>query len=578
MISDIYFAKQRELLRHLRADSGCRLGEAAVCSRKVHTVDPYQPEVVTIITNADAGQVFYHRQRAQEIIHVDVFHSVGKVQPQSIAQAVKRGLEQYAQGVGAQLGYEQANRRYQLANYFDVQTGVGGGRVTGSQLYGQKESVKKAHLNHVHLSGKLANGDLAAIFFIVAAVEKAIEKQGFELRLVEYVQHEQSKSGSQPEDMSPYTAFTDTFLREQPLLGEDQAYGYELAAVSDIMENLEDLQELLAIMQEIDRSGRVPYHSPYSCFPREARLFDAWVKLEGYGLVAKQANRYRLTEAGVELSRRLLANARELEAALRQQSILLARQGPNELGSFGPVSRRDTVRQGSARRVVVQGSGEHLAVSQTVTSALTRQVARKSDSWNIRPADLRFEQRQARSGIDICLLLDASASMLGKRMKAAKNLAEHLVQSSRDRISVITFQEQAINVVTPFTRNRLLIRQSIDTIKPGGLTPLAAGLRKAAEHVSAHCRRPGLLLLVTDGIPTLGDKQSDPLHDALQAAQAFREQTQFHLCCVGLQPNHSILRKVADIASGSLHVIDELNTISLLNIAERERSRAWQKV
>ncbi|HBK84404.1 MAG TPA: hypothetical protein DDZ53_00055, partial [Firmicutes bacterium] len=103
-------------------------------------------------------------------------------------------LEQYAQGVGAQLGYEQANRRYQLANYFDVQTGVGGGRVTGSQLYGQKESVKKAHLNHVHLSGKLANGDLAAIFFIVAAVEKAIEKQGFELRLVEYVQHEQSKS------------------------------------------------------------------------------------------------------------------------------------------------------------------------------------------------------------------------------------------------------------------------------------------------------------------------------------------------------------------------------------------------
>jgi hypothetical protein len=68
------------------------------------------------------------------------------------------------------------------------------------------------------------------------------------------------------------------------------------------------------------------------------------------------------------------------------------------------------------------------------------------------------------------------------------------------------------------------------------------------------------------------------LHDALQAAQAFREQTQFHLCCVGLQPNHSILRKVADIASGSLHVIDELNTISLLNIAEWERSRAWQKV
>lgn len=578
MINDLFFAKRRELLKHLKAEAGCRVGEAAICSRKVHTIDPYQPEIVTVITNADAGQVFYQRQRLQEIIHVDIFHSVGRVQPQAIAQAVKRGLERYAQGVGAQLGYEQANKRYQLAHYFDVQTGLGGGRVTGSQLFGQKESVKKAHLNHVHLSGKLANGDLAALFFVIAAVEQAIVQQGLELRRVEYVQHEQNKFKGQNEDLSPYTAFTDSFLREKPLLDEDQAYGYELAAIADIMENLDDLQELANILQEVQHFGRMPIQNQYSCFPREARLLDAWLKLEGYGLVAKQANRYRLSEAGMELSRRLLVNARELEAELRQQSIFLTKQGSNELGSFGAVSRRETVRRGVARRVIVEHSGEFLAVNQTITNALSRKAAGNSVGWEIQRSDLRFEQRQARGGIDICLLLDASASMLGKRMKAAKNLAEHLVQNSRDRISVITFQEQAVSVVVPFTRNRLLIRQSLETIKPGGLTPLAAGLRKAAEHVRAQCRRPGLLLLVTDGIPTLGDKQADPLRDALAAAQDFHEQTKFHLCCVGLQPNHNILRKVAETASGSLHIIDELNTASLLHIAESERSRAWQKV
>ncbi len=577
MNGDLFLSKQRELLKYLRADAGCRLGESAVCSRKVHTVDPYRPEVVTIISNADAGQVFYRRRRPREIVHVDIFHSVGHVRPQPIAQAVKRGLERYGQTLGALIGYGQAQSRYQLAHYFDVQTGLGGGRVTGSQQYGQKETVKKAHLNHVHLTGKLPDGDLAAIFFVVTAVEQAIIKQGLELRCIEQIQHETSRLGNQAEDMSTYTAFTDSFLREQATaLGENQAYAYELTALADIMENLDDLAELSQIMQEVKSSGRPPYNNRFPHYPREARLLDAWTKLEGYGLIEKHLGHYRLTEAGLELNRRLLYNARELEAELRQQSLLLSLHRTSSLGSYGPTSRRDTVRRGVTRRIVVPEQGDHLAVGPTVINALV--CRSQEDNWLIRQSDLRFEKRRGRTGIDICLLIDASASMLGKRMKVAKNLAEQLVQNSRDRISVITFQEQAVKVVVPFTRNRLQIRQCLETIKPGGLTPLAAGLRKAAEHVCSHCRRPGLLLLITDGIPTLGEKQADPLRDALEAALDFRETTRFHLCCVGLQPNHNILRRVAETADGSLHIIDELNTASLLHIAESERSRAWQKV
>ncbi|NLW16752.1 MAG: VWA domain-containing protein [Firmicutes bacterium] len=569
MISSVYFSKQRELLRYLKAGDGCRVGEAAVCSRKVHLVDPYRPEFVTVVKNADAGQVFYKRQKTGEIIHVDIFHAVGRLRPQPIAEAVKRGLERYALHGSVERGYEQAKELHQLAHFFDVQTGLGGGRVTGSQLFGQKESVKKAHLNHVHLSGKLANGDLAAVFFIVAAVERAIIEQGLELRRIEFLQHEENQFRSQYEDLSPYTAFTDTFLRESPVVGEDQAYGYELAMIADLMENLNDLQELGQILKEVQRAGRMPNYGF-----RDHRFQDTWIKVEGYGLVTRQGYRYRLTEAGMELSRRLLVNAREIEAGLRQQSILWARQAGDSSGSFGTTYKDSTVRRGLARPKVVELSGDFLAVSATVTNALTRRVIQNTSDWAIKPQDLRFEQRQARRGIDICLLLDASASMLGKRMTAAKNLAEHLVQNSRDRISVITFQEQAVNVVVPFTRNRLLIKQSLATIKPGGLTPLAAGLRKATDHVRSQCRRPGLLILVTDGIPTLGEKAVDPLQDALIAARDFRNQTSFHLCCIGLQPNHSILRKVAKEAAGSLYIIDELNTASLVQIASSERSRS----
>lgn len=571
MISNIYFSKQRDLLRYLKADAGCRVGEAAVCSRKVHMVDPYHPEIVTVVSNADAGQVFYKRRRPGEIIHMDIFHEVGKISPQPIAQAVRKGIEHYAQHVTLERGYEEAKNLHQLAHFFDVQTGTGGGRVTGSQLFGQKESVKKAHLNHVHLSGKLGDHDLAAVFFIVAAVEREILRQGLELRRIELLQHEQNQFTTQYEDLSPYTAFTDSFLREQPPLSDDQAYGYELAMVADIMESLNDLQELSHMLKEVQAGGRLPSGGTYgSCWQ------DTWIKVEGYGLVSRQGNRYRLTEAGLELSRRLLVNAREIETSLRQQSILWAKQAGRSGGNLGAPYGGETVRRGLTRRKVVPWRGEFLAVSPTIINAFTRSGLLRGEQWSIAQEDLRFEQRQARSSIDICLLLDASASMLGKRIKAAKNLAEHLVQNSRDRISVITFQEQAVNVVVPFTRNRLLIRRCLDTIKPGGLTPLAAGLRKATDHIRAQCRRPGLLLLVTDGIPTLGEKEVDPLQDALVAARDFRAKTNFHLCCIGLQPNHNILRKVVGEAAGSLHIIEELDAASLLRIAASERNKAGQ--
>lgn len=569
----MFFLHARKVLQHLRAETGCRIGEAAVCSRKVHTVDPYRPEVIAVVANADAGKVFYRRQQVGDIIHVDIFHEIKHLSPQPIAAAVQRGLQRYLQEVAVQAGYEHMQERHRLAHYFDVQTALGGGRVTGRQLYGQRESVKKAHLNHVHITGKLSNVDLAAVFYVIAAVEQAIIRQGAQLRCIEYIMHEKATWGQQSA-LSNYASFTDSFLREPTTnAAEDTyAYGHELTAISDILENLADLGELSRILnkisQPVDRSMQ-PHRLPYSRYTNWA---DAVDKLRGYGLVQRRGNDYQLTAAGEELRRRLLVNARELEAELRKQSLLMALQGERSYGSLGSISRR-RAKRGLARPTIVLDQGESLAATETVISALVRQAADASNGHRITQQDLRWQQRQQQQGIDICLLIDASASMLGKRMKAAKSLAGYLVQNSRDRISVITFQEQAVEVVVPFTRNHLQIKQCLDTIQPGGLTPLAAGLRQAAEHV-CQCRRSGLLLLITDGIPTLGQNQADPLRDALEAALDFKEKTNFRLCCIGLQPNHRILQRVVETAGGSLYAIDELNSASLLQIADRERSWA----
>ncbi len=578
MITDNFLSKNAELRRILAAHSGCRLGEAAACSRKVHTVDPYRPEVVTVVKNADAGKVFYGRNRTDEIVHIDIFHEVKRLDPVPIAAAVRQGVERYTQAICSLVGYENATARYQMAHYMDIQTGAGGGRVTGTLRYGQKESLKKAHMNHVHISAKVGNADMAVVMYIADAVEHAIISQGIGLRQIENLLHDETRLGNKG-DMSAYTAFTDSFLREnhggEP--GEEEAYGYELTAVADILENLESISELSNLLSEVAKHGRAPYRSDMPYYPREARLMDAWTKLEGYGYVDKAGHRYKLSDEGMELNRKLMTNARELEAELRKQSLMMVRQPNSSTGTFGPLAKRPTAKRGLSRRVVGKTQGELLAVTETVTSALVRGLPEQC-SFRVEPNDLHYERRLQRKGIDICLLIDASASMMGKRIKAAKGLAEHLVSNSRDRISVITFQEQAVSVVVPFTRNHLQIKASLDTINPGGLTPLAAGLRKAASHINTSGSREGLLLLITDGIPTLGEQCTDPLRDALEAALDFHEQTRFHLSCIGLQPNRSILRKVVEAAEGSLHVIDELNTPSLLRIAETERARTAVKV
>lgn len=575
MRSDSFLNKQAELRRLLQTGNGCRIGETAVCSRKIHTLEPDRPQIVTIVRNSDAGQVFYRRRQPGEVVHIDIFHAMQALSPSPIGAAAKRGIERYAQEMSVQVGYEQANRRYRLAHYVDIQTGAGGGRVTGALCFGQKESLKKAHLNHVHISAKLPDQDIAAAFYLVHAVEEELKRQGVELRRVELVQHQLGSVGSR-EDVAAYSAFTDSFLRDhRPAedLADDQIYGHQLAAVADILENLEDLDELAKLLASVQQNGRNPCRSDLPYHPEAARLQDAWTKLEGYGFLEPDHGRYQLTEQGLELSRRLLKNARDLEAELRKQGQLLARQSISAPGGFGALSEERAVRRSHTRRVVRPTGGDHLAINETMQSALVRSL-RTGQPWSVTQSDLFYEQRLERRGIDICLLIDASASMLGKRMKAARNLAEHLVQNSRDRIAVVSFQEKSVQLVTPFTRNRLEVKQSLEQIQPGGLTPLAAGLRRAISYLEQVNARSGLLLLVTDGIPTLGDRLGDPLRDALDAAIELREKTDFHLCCIGLQPNHGILRRVAEAAGGSLHVIDELNREALLRIAEAERGKA----
>ena len=91
----------------------------------------------------------------------------------------------------------------------------------------------------------------------------------------------------------------------------------------------------------------------------------------------------------------------------------------------------------------------------------------------------------------------------------------------------------------------------------------------------SRARNP-LLVLITDGIPTVPYRSANPLEDAVQVARqlAAGRHGQVGFTCIGLQPNERYLRELVGAAGGRLYVVDELERDTLVAIVHRER---WQR-
>ncbi len=171
----------------------------------------------------------------------------------------------------------------------------------------------------------------------------------------------------------------------------------------------------------------------------------------------------------------------------------------------------------------------------------------------------------------IILLIDASASMAGRRIRAAKELARHLVLAGKEKVSIVTFQDSDVKVVAGFTRNRRKIEEGLAEVHALGLTPLAKGLEKALE-LSVRSSRKPLILAITDGIPTVPSKSLSPVQDALDSAKMIaRRGVRFG--CVGLEPNRGFLKQMVANAKGTLYIVEELEASTLAAIAKRESLR-----
>ncbi len=567
------------IARVLARGEGVRIGQTTVVSRKLHVTSPGQPSVVRISVPNDAGQVFYHRREPDEIIHMDLFHQVAEVDHWRVAEAVKRATAAFLED-----HQEDGPYHGSLEDYIDIQTATGGGRVTGALNYGKKKSVRKAHLNHVHICLLLGPEMLGLLFYLVAEVEQEVLKQGFEIRRVEGLCHDRA-AGTGEADLSPYSDYSDSKLR-----GEGNRQGSRQLRPGgpgdEILQEQDQIRTLTELVEEFDDPedfGR--FIKELARGTSESRLVGTWTwkglnlekvlsQMKKEGLVVAENNQLTLTPRGQNLYRYYGAHLREIEMYLRKavrrflvpsrkltlskKSRLSSRCALGITKKAHPVSRTDWVGD--------------IAVPETVTAALVRAKREGQAGLEINRDDIWVFDKKRRSSVDICLIIDASASMAGERIRAAKFLARHLLLSTGDKVAVMAFQERWATVFVPFTRNYRRIEAGVKRISPYGLTPLAQALVDGANYLEKAGTRNPLILLITDGIPTVPKWTINPLDDALKAASILAR-LGVTFACIGLEPNKKFLADLTSTAGGTLHIVEELRKEHLVLIAHQQRER-----
>ena len=556
------------LWRVLTESRAARVGETTVVSTQVHMQDMSEPQDVSAILDSDAGKVFYRRENQGEVLHIDIFHSPGCVDPKEVARSITGALsgvrfEASPGGFGASMET--------FLSYIDVQTAGGGGRIDGQLCYGQEQGARAAHQTHVHVTALCAPEVVASLFTLVAAVESAVESAGLELRKVRRVR---AVKGTTPMDISAYQATSDSLLK-QAARGQDggsrSPFRQEAMArkLAEDVGSAEDTKRLLEHLSKGMRSGEFSKlrlgtdRSPEEL--RQALSRSYLMKFDG--------QRYSLTQDGEDVLSFVSQHVHEIEAYLRRLLWSLPRnkmpQGERRGHKTEPAHSR------GRGLIFPRRDGEpmgDLAAPETVIAAGVRAAGANLPSGCVTSTftagDLRFAHSRVKKGSPVILLLDASASMAGRRMRAAKELARHLVLAGKDKVSIVTFQDSDVKVVCPFTRSIKKVESGLREVQALGLTPLARGLEKALELASHTLRKP-LVLCITDGIPTVPSQSMSPIEDALSAAKNLAKRG-VRLGCIGLEPNSGFLRQMVQTAKGTLYVVEELEASTLAAIARKE--------
>jgi Mg-chelatase subunit ChlD len=212
-----------------------------------------------------------------------------------------------------------------------------------------------------------------------------------------------------------------------------------------------------------------------------------------------------ITEKALSLSA-LIMYTEELDK-LQNYSL----EGKKDLSSKNRVTKKGTImpyKKGSRYKDI------------NLRSSIKTAIRRNHLKLNL--DDIKINDKDSKSNIEIIYAIDASASMKGKKIEMAKKagiaLSFNAIQD-KNKIGLIIFGDEIKDSLSPSTNFKLIIN-SIARIKPSKQTDFAKTIKKAYE-LFTNNDADKHLFLITDSMPTVGE---NPVENAIEECYKAKKQ------------------------------------------------------
>jgi Mg-chelatase subunit ChlD/Mg-chelatase subunit ChlI len=232
--------------------------------------------------------------------------------------------------------------------------------------------------------------------------------------------------------------------------------------------------------------------------------------------------------------------------------------------------RADVITSGRRGRYVrarvPQDKAQDIALGPTIRAAIMRtgmeggfKRKKKGRALEIKKQDFREKVRRIKISTLICLVFDASSSMVREEKLAAANAVIDALlldaYQKRDRISIVTYQGQGADVVLPFTSSIELAKPYIADMQFGGTTPLASGILMGLQNIESKIRLEPeaipIMVLITDGTANTTINPGEDLHRELVEICSLAMESDINMLVVDVSKDMSELAKeVADLCGG----------------------------
>jgi len=558
----IYFDKEQ----------GVRLGESTVVSLKAHAQVPGRRGQVRILLNRDAGKTYRGFVDTGQVVHIDVHHGPGAFDVVYLARKMLKAIEDRVIRLEPSLQFNENERMKNMLEYAgktELYTRYGNGslyELCQGEVEPPRENDRKR--GHIHILAVLTRDKYDIILPLVEAVEDGLTEQGIELGKVKRIFH--AKERVREESLAGYLVLPWRKKSDEystVLLRENQ--NQLLVKLAQKFASVDELQEFL----EGCSTNLFKRKSRREQRQKVGDLDDFLQQLEDLDILRKSLIGPVLTKAGKELLTYLEEHKCDIEAEIRRE----IRKSPLRKSRYqrigkGEITAASVQYTNRNKTVPLEKASRNggLAVPDTIVQAKKSCLLRGEKRLTIRKEDMQVYDQRSRVPIDVCLLIDASASMAGEKRQAACYLAEHLLLTGREKVAVVIFQQTKAKVVVPFTRNHKLLTRGLQSIAPEGLTPLADGIATSLKLIRSSRVSNPLLVLITDGMPNFPLWTTDAREDALTAAEKIAS-SKLRFICIGLESNKVFLQELVSRSRGTLYVVDDLNRNTLIDIVRYEK-------